>query len=144
MDLENTNSEESSTRIGCLSEAAVQRYIKQQSFTPRQLRAFRHIQQLNRTEMAALLADYGELDDRKFYLIKEAGLPAAALLMEKLDIRVLLAATQGRCYIEPVLELDDNPAFSAALTQGERSALRLLANAYRDVLFGQSFVLELK
>jgi len=138
MDTFNTMLRKPDAPLGTFSEDDIQDFLDKTSFTPQELKAYATIQQLNKHEMSALLGKH--LDDRTYYLIKEAGLEAAALLVREFDWRLLPITKQSDNYMKSVISLDDNPDFCSALTGGERSALRFIANAYRDVLHKQTTV----
>jgi len=136
MDTFNTKLRKPEALVGTFSENDIHDFLDTTSLTPQELEAHAKIQQLNKARMSALLGK--QLDNRKYYLIKEAGLEAAALLIEDFDWRLLPITKQSGNYMESVVSLDDNPDFCSALTNGERSALRFVANAYRDLLRRQT------
>jgi len=133
MDTSNSTLPRIQALMGTFMPTAVQNFLDEKQLTPATLQAYARIQDLNRQEMSELFGC--TVCVRKFYLIKEAGLVAAVFLIRNLDWHLLPAVGESYNYLQSIIALDENPEFQSALTDGEKSALRLLANACRDLVY---------
>ena len=81
------------------------------------------------------------VSDLHFYLIKEFGFSAGALLMREFDweLAAILSGKTSVNYMEETIKLDKNEAFLQFLTKLERQSLRFISNAYRVAISQQTY-----
>lgn len=118
--------------LGRLSPEEITAYVRRNhNLDERSMSSFMEVSELRKVDVESIIQS--KISDLNFYLIKEFGLSAGALLMREFDWE-LVAVLTGKTSVNYMLEtikLDVNEEFKHHLTESERKSLRFISNAYR-------------